>query len=326
MFIREERQSKERGKELSVFSQMIAPLILTSISCWLPPNPPKVFSKPSSYFLLLFTCFRSLLTLQTHPWKCFPFVKTSDLKQQQTAWHLLIHQHFCCCFINDSGWNSDLLGCLMAEPHGKWIDNDLGKQRHPSDQERTHWFDGSDLNQKDGFLRSLHFWGSAGEEGLKLTAVLSRDSWGFHAQRWEKKRILWAPKICEVQNSFFWRVGMKISRRLSMYRFSFSFKQNILRSCFGGWQIFLLRVKPKLKMKCKFFSSSQVKEVIWSGNLPLCCPSPRFSKEWKWQALPPSPSSSLRQGVNLWNEGFPSENGVMTSRSLLSSFLQPWGE
>lgn len=80
----------EQGKRegLSVFSQMISPLILTSISCVLPTDPHKVFSKPSSYFLLLFTCFKSLLTLQTNLWKCFLFVKTSDLKQQQTAWHL----------------------------------------------------------------------------------------------------------------------------------------------------------------------------------------------------------------------------------------------
>lgn len=77
-----------------------------------PQHPQSVFK---TFLLLPSPCFRSLLTLQTHPWKCFPFVKTSDLKQQQTAWHLLIHQHFCCCFINDSGWNSDLLGCLMAE-------------------------------------------------------------------------------------------------------------------------------------------------------------------------------------------------------------------
>lgn len=129
-YVYQGRKSKEWGKQLSVFSQIITPLILTFISCWLPPTPPKVFSKPSSYFLLLFTCFRSLLRLKTHPRKWFPFVKTSDLKQQQTAWHLLIHQHFCCCFINDSGWNSDLLGWLMAEPHGKWTDNDLGEQRH----------------------------------------------------------------------------------------------------------------------------------------------------------------------------------------------------
>lgn len=151
------------------------------------PTPPKRFQNLPPTILLLFICFRSLLTLQTHPWECFPFVKTSDLKQQQTACHLLIHQHFCCCFINDSGWNSDLLGWLMAEPHGKWIDNDLGEQRHPSDQERIDWFDGRDLKQGDVFLRFLHFWGSAGEEGQKLTAVLSSDSWGFHAQRWEKK-------------------------------------------------------------------------------------------------------------------------------------------
>lgn len=38
-----------------------------------------------------------------------------------------------------------------AEAHGKWIDNDLGEQRHPSDQERTHWFDGRDLNQETFF-------------------------------------------------------------------------------------------------------------------------------------------------------------------------------
>lgn len=55
------------------------------------------------------------------------------------------------------------------------------------------------------------------------------------------------------------------------------------------------------------------------GNLPLRCPSPQFSKHWKWQALPPSPSSSLRQGVKLQNERFPSGNGVMTSRSLCSA-------
>lgn len=104
-----------------------------------------------------------------------------------------------------------------------------------------------------------------------------------------KKRTLWAPKICEVQNSFFWRGGMKKSRSLSVFWFSFSFKQNLWRSCFGGWQVFLLKVKPKFKTKCKFFNSAQVKWVTWSGNLSLSCPFPQFSKQRESGRHCPSP-------------------------------------
>lgn len=63
--------------------------------------------------------------------------------------------------------------------------------------------------------------------------------------------------------------------------------------------------------------------LIWE-LIPVLPISSVQQTAWKWQALsqprvPPSPSPSLRQGVKLWNEGFPSGNGVMTSRSLCSA-------
>lgn len=142
----------------------------------------------------------------------------------------------------------------------------------------------------------MFFWGSCifevqlekrDRSSLQCSAVILED----FMLKGGKRRILWAPKICEVQNSFFWRGGMKKSRSLSMFWFSFSFKQNLLRSYFGGWWIFLLKVKPKLKLKCKFSNSAQVKWVVWSGNLSLSCPFPRFSKQRESVGHSPSPGS-----------------------------------
>lgn len=71
------------------------------------------------------------------------------------------------------------------------------------------------------------------------------------------------------------------------------------------------------------FSSSKMGHLIWE-LIPVLSISSIQQTVGKCQALsqprvPPSPSSSLRQGVKLWNEGFPSGNGVMTCRSLCSA-------
>jgi len=84
MFIKEERQSKERGKQLSIFSQLIALSFQLPFGADFPsPSPLNGFQNLPPTFLLLFTCLRSSLTLQIRPWKYFSLIKTSDLKQQQ---------------------------------------------------------------------------------------------------------------------------------------------------------------------------------------------------------------------------------------------------
>lgn len=96
-----------------------------------------------------------------------------------------------------------------------------------------------------------------------------------------------SPKLSEVENSFFWRGGMKKSRRFSVFHFCFSFKQSLLRSHFGSWQIFLLKVKPRLKMKCKLFqfNSSKIGHLIWE-HFPVLPISLVQQTAWKWQAVP----------------------------------------
>lgn len=171
---------------------------------------------------------------------------------------------------------------ILVETQISWVDwwqNHMGSEQTMileskgiqwSGEDTWVWWEG--FKPKRCFLSSLHFWGSAGE----VTAVTLED----FMLKGGKKRILRAPKICEVQNSFFfWEVVWRNLGVSQMFWFSFSFKQKLLRSYFGGWQIFLLKVKPKLQMKCKFFNSAQVNWVIWSGSLSLCFPFPHFSKQ-----------------------------------------------